>query len=256
MRHADILNPIDLHYSKIRTFTGSPSFVAPHFVDQILTALDTNKIYRATGTLAGQLIELAPAGSGGGGGSAIAVSSRPYPSPTTQGSLLFDPSIPAAYIANDLKWMSLSPNLSFVVKVQNIHLSLLNSDIAISFLDGAGNSIINSALTVDEASTVDAQRILQKAITTNGLGQFSISLEFTDPSVTYPFNMLLGKTFFPEMLYGMYDTSNGIQVLEGETIDTIPTEYFDAVTISGNTFTIHFNPPIHLVLELYIQITS
>lgn len=59
-RHSTLTNPNDLHYSKIRTFTGNPSAITPDFADQLLTATDTNKVYRATGASTGDLIELAP----------------------------------------------------------------------------------------------------------------------------------------------------------------------------------------------------
>lgn len=58
MRHSDLKN--DLHYAKLKTFTGNPATITPDFFDQILTAIDTNKVYRATGTNQGQLVELSP----------------------------------------------------------------------------------------------------------------------------------------------------------------------------------------------------
>lgn len=68
-RHSTLTNPSDLHYSKIRTFTGNPNGITPDFADQLLTAADTNKVYRATGTSIGNLVELAPTDNGGDGGS-------------------------------------------------------------------------------------------------------------------------------------------------------------------------------------------
>ena len=58
MRHSELTN--DLHYARLRTFTGNPASITPDFFDQILTATDTNKVYRATGTNQGQLVELSP----------------------------------------------------------------------------------------------------------------------------------------------------------------------------------------------------
>lgn len=57
-KHSTLTNPNDLHYSKIRTFTGDPTGITPDFIDQILTATDTNKVYRATGITIGGLVEL------------------------------------------------------------------------------------------------------------------------------------------------------------------------------------------------------
>lgn len=67
MRHSDLINPADLHFSKFKTFTGSPTLIVPDFADQLFAATDTNKIYRANGTAQGSLIELAPQTSGTGG---------------------------------------------------------------------------------------------------------------------------------------------------------------------------------------------
>lgn len=58
MRHSDLINPTDLHFSKFKTFSGSPLAIAPDFADQILAATDTNKVYRATGTAQGAVVEL------------------------------------------------------------------------------------------------------------------------------------------------------------------------------------------------------
>jgi hypothetical protein len=58
MRHSELKN--DLHFSRIKVFSGDPFNVIPDFVDQILTSSATNRVYRATGTTAGQLVELVP----------------------------------------------------------------------------------------------------------------------------------------------------------------------------------------------------
>lgn len=70
-RHSTLNNADDLHYAKIRSFTGDPAAITPNFIDQILTATDTNKVYRATGLSSGALIELAntPQDPISGGGS-------------------------------------------------------------------------------------------------------------------------------------------------------------------------------------------
>jgi len=71
-RHSTLTNPNDLHYAKIKTFTGDSALITPDFVDQILTATDTNKVYRANSNIQGGLIELVPqipvAGNGAGNG--------------------------------------------------------------------------------------------------------------------------------------------------------------------------------------------
>ncbi|WP_156341448.1 hypothetical protein, partial [Pseudanabaena sp. 'Roaring Creek'] len=70
-RHSTLTNPNDLHYAKIRCFSGDPASITPEFIDQILTATDTNKVYRATGAQAGNLVELLPNNGGNGGGNGV-----------------------------------------------------------------------------------------------------------------------------------------------------------------------------------------
>ncbi|WP_055077178.1 hypothetical protein [Pseudanabaena sp. 'Roaring Creek'] len=70
-RHSTLTNPNDLHYAKIRCFSGSPDLITPDFIDQLLTAIDTNKIYQATGAQAGNLVELLPNNGGNGGGNGV-----------------------------------------------------------------------------------------------------------------------------------------------------------------------------------------
>ncbi len=58
MKHSTLTNPDDLHYAKVRTFTGDPAFVYPDFPDQLLVATDTNKVYRANWISEGAVTEL------------------------------------------------------------------------------------------------------------------------------------------------------------------------------------------------------
>lgn len=83
-KHSTLTNPNDLHYAKIRTFTGDPNAIAPDFIDQILTATDTNKVYRSFGLNNGEIVELlAPSNLVTVGGE--------YPSnqPSSAGSIFF-----------------------------------------------------------------------------------------------------------------------------------------------------------------------
>jgi hypothetical protein len=97
MRHSDLTNPNDLHFAKIRTFAGTPASITPDFIDQLLASSETNKIYRATSTSLGGLIELVPVtnnGNGGGnenGASLLLVGSgRPTQPPSAIGEPYFD----------------------------------------------------------------------------------------------------------------------------------------------------------------------
>lgn len=70
-KHSTLTSPDDLHYAKIRTFSGNVANFAPDFIDQLIAATDTNRVYRATGTAAGNLVELLPSVDGGGGSSKV-----------------------------------------------------------------------------------------------------------------------------------------------------------------------------------------
>ena len=56
-KHSDLIKADDLHYAKVRLFTGQPATITPDFINQLLISVDTNKIYRASGTAIGNLIE-------------------------------------------------------------------------------------------------------------------------------------------------------------------------------------------------------
>jgi hypothetical protein len=66
-KHSTLTNPDDLHYAKIRTFSGNIANFEPDFIGQLIAATDTNRVYRATGTAAGNLVELLPSIDGDGG---------------------------------------------------------------------------------------------------------------------------------------------------------------------------------------------
>ncbi|WP_103666417.1 hypothetical protein [Pseudanabaena sp. BC1403] len=70
-RHSKLTNPDDLHYAKIRTFSGNVADFVPDFIDQLIAATDTNRVYRATGLAAGNLVELLPSVDGDGGSSKV-----------------------------------------------------------------------------------------------------------------------------------------------------------------------------------------
>lgn len=109
-RHSTLTNPNDLHFSKIKTFAGSIASVAPDFVDQILAATDTNRAYRATGTAAGNLIELLPSVDGDGGSSKVRFFSGIAIAPDNLEQLLIDTSSNRVYRAIGLDvgdWLEL-----------------------------------------------------------------------------------------------------------------------------------------------------
>ena len=109
-RHSTLTNPNDLHYAKIRTFSGNVANFAPDFIDQLVTATDTNRVYRATGTGAGNLVELLPSVDGDGGSSKVRFFSGIAIAPDNLEQLLIDISTNRVYRAIGLDvgdWLEL-----------------------------------------------------------------------------------------------------------------------------------------------------
>jgi hypothetical protein len=109
-RHSTLTNPNDLHYAKIRTFSGNVANFAPDFIDQLVTATDTNRVYRATGTDAGNLVELLPSVDGDGGSSKVRFFSGIAIAPDNLEQLLIDISTNRVYRAIGLDvgdWLEL-----------------------------------------------------------------------------------------------------------------------------------------------------
>ncbi len=107
-RHSTLTNPNDLHYAKLRTFTGSPSLITPDFVDQLLSATDTNKTYRATSLTEGGMVELSVQSDNeeGNGGSLTTVGiGDPQDTPTAIGQNYFDS-------ASQTEWISVNASMN------------------------------------------------------------------------------------------------------------------------------------------------
>jgi hypothetical protein len=109
-RHSTLTNPNDLHYAKIRVFTGNPNVITPDFENQLLTATDTNKVYRATGTSEGALVELSSSEDGGVGASNVRFHAGIAIAPNSTSQLLIDTDTNRVYRATGLEigdWLEL-----------------------------------------------------------------------------------------------------------------------------------------------------
>lgn len=109
-KHSTLINPDDLHYAKIRTFSGNVASFAPDFIDQLIAATDTNRVYRATGTAAGNLVELLPSVDGDGGSSKVRFFNGIAIAPDNLEQLLIDTSTNRVYRAIGLDvgdWLEL-----------------------------------------------------------------------------------------------------------------------------------------------------
>lgn len=103
-KHSTLTDPNDLHYAKVRSFEGDPANILPEFIDQIIVATDTNRIYRATGTTQGAIVALEA-----GGGEGVVSFFPPGTRPNKQGGFFFDQTQDQLYIAvsnyvHDLWW--------------------------------------------------------------------------------------------------------------------------------------------------------
>jgi hypothetical protein len=109
-KHSTLTSPDDLHYAKIRTFSGNVANFVPDFIDQLIAATDTNRVYRATGTAAGNLVELLPSVDGGGGSSKVRFFNGIAIAPDNLEQLLIDTSTNRVYRAIGLDvgdWLEL-----------------------------------------------------------------------------------------------------------------------------------------------------
>jgi len=93
-KHSTLANADDLHYAKVRSFEGDPANILPEFIDQIIIATDTNRIYRATGTIQGAIVALEA-----GGGEGVVSFFPPETRPDKEGRFYFDQSQNQLYIA-------------------------------------------------------------------------------------------------------------------------------------------------------------
>jgi hypothetical protein len=174
MRHSALTNPSDLHYAKIRSFTGSPASIAPDFVEQILAATDTNKIYRATGTAAGAMVELAPQGSGGGDASPPVLINN-FPEEPVNGQLSYRIDPPMMYLFSDGRWVPLVLTLDLTsIQILN-NTSEPNYNFDISIFDPIKTQNI---FQTDLDSLASSQKdLFKKILNSSGLGSYDVTFD-------------------------------------------------------------------------------
>lgn len=194
MKHSEITNPNDLHFSRLKLFAGDGSVVAPDFVDQILASTSNNKLYRATGTGLGQMLEISGGAgepSGGTSGGSVTIGALP-PTVSAAGSLHYEPDHGMLYIASSNgRWIGSVFNLNLVVNITDNTSSEQASNFGFS---GVG-----------EFSLIDYQPNqwgvgLARYLLKGGLGDFyskELSGEYQDPpkiySVSFTKNLISGE---------------------------------------------------------------
>lgn len=192
MRHSALTNRDDLHYAKVRLFTGNPAVIAPDFIDQLLIASDTNKLYRATSTNAGGLTPLVavPDGSGNGGSIAITGEGTPQTPPTAIGETYFDYSSGVFWCSvnqsGNPAWMSSVPPI--VVGSVSESISELQS----VFPDASGYFTVyhqTGILPVPQTIEINtfnqigsASSGLEALIAQHGQGAYAFGFELNDPN--------------------------------------------------------------------------
>jgi len=96
-RHSTLTNPNDLHYAKVRTFSGDPNLVYPDFADQLLIASDSKRIYASTSTDQGAIVQLVANIGENLVASVELTNSPPTIRPNASGKLLLDTSSNSFY---------------------------------------------------------------------------------------------------------------------------------------------------------------
>jgi hypothetical protein len=128
-KHSTLTDPNDLHYAKLRTFIGNPLNVLPDFLDELIIASDTDKIYRSIGTTAGALVELSPQGNQGNQSGSLISTGLYLPSyqATSVGELYFE-------ILRKRLWISVRANSlsGWVPVIRRFHIyEYLNIEVSL-----------------------------------------------------------------------------------------------------------------------------
>ena len=128
-KHSTLTDPTDLHYAKVRSFTGDPTNVSPDFVDELVIATDTNRIYRATGIDSGQLIELV---ANSGSGVLVGLSS-PTTNPEKEGEIFFNQTLAQLFVSvsNSLGVLWWKP-LNYMENICSATISATTDDASIN----------------------------------------------------------------------------------------------------------------------------
>jgi len=195
-RHSTLTNATDLHYAKVRTFTGSPSLVTPDFVDQILIASDTNKIFRATSTATGDITETQSTSANGNGLSINVFSGEPNFPSAAIGEIYFDQSNRDFWVsinnAGEPLWILASktvPTPEPMTSGSNLIYSFGEAgqypEVDLDWQYIYCSTVIedrNLQTNLDALSCIDVGKDLQTAINTNGAGIYAFTYWVIDPN--------------------------------------------------------------------------
>ena len=192
-KHSILTNADDLHYAKVRTFTGSPTQITPDFVDQVLAAADTNKVYRAISNTQGGLIELAPISGGGAGAGASVLalvgSGKPQTVPSAIGEIYFDTLSNTFWIAVDVlgapTWRSSTPP----IKIRSLNLS--DSALIYAFPQVYGDfavfyspsyDYLNQAIELNTFTQIGLATEIEMLFDQYGVGIYGVGYNLIDPN--------------------------------------------------------------------------
>lgn len=163
-KHSTLTNPDDLHYAKVRTFSGNPASVVPDFVDELLIATDTKKIYRATSTATGGMVELS-ANQGNSQGNAVEIGNGiPLSPPTSEGQVYFNSASNLFYCSvnkfGSLIWQSAQPP----IKVSG--LDLYDGQIINVSANASGNfSVFHGQFVTSDVNSLQYESIALENLT-------------------------------------------------------------------------------------------
>jgi hypothetical protein len=193
-----LTNADELHYAKVRTFTGSPALVTPDFVDQILIATDTNKIFRANSTATGSIVESLASASNTNNALALDVftSSPDFPAAAI-GQICFDQTNREFWVAvnnaGEPLWASTAkPILTpepMTVTGANLIYSFGEADqypeVDLDWQFIFCNTVIedrSQETDLDVLDCIEVGKDLQTAINTHGPGVYAYSYWTIDPN--------------------------------------------------------------------------
>ena len=191
-RHSTLTNPSDLHYAKVRSFSGDPAIVTPEFANQLIVAADTNKIYRAIDSTQGAIVEL----EAKNGNDVSIGSGRPLNTPLEIGQIYFDSISNVFYCSviwfGNLVWESSLPRIEipFLEVFKPLEHVSPNAHGSFSVFHGQFTSNDIEAYKYESISLEDLDEIednlssnsdLEKLINQYGSGFYGFGFNLTDP---------------------------------------------------------------------------
>lgn len=234
-KHSTLTNADDLHYAKIRTFTGDPALIGADFTDQILVSADSNKIYRSTPSGLIELVANRPQGEGAG----AILTGFGYPTPDiprSVGALYFDFQNLMQYICIDegrvSGWIATQQKLNINATINTTETADIS--LALYYSENAPYTPFNfSDLISDSIQTSDPNlgKNISKLIHAKGLGYYAFGVAQPNGLTVTDFYLSSSSNSYDVLNFGAYGsgmTAND-QPIIGKALNLLsyPAEEFD-----------------------------